>query len=452
MRAWIADNRRTSLALLVLLILSTWVRAWFIIHMPTVQLYDFETYYQLAVNVATGQGYTLGGYPVAWQGMLYSTALGVIFKLLGTTDVMVAKILNIFMSEATILFVFVLMRRLYNKPFAVWTAMLLMAFMPQQIAYCNVVGTEVVTAFVLSFTMVMMLLELKPVYKYPLLGVLSAILSLLKPFYLAYPLVLAVYAWLTKKDFKGAIVKFAVVFCVMWLAILPWSIRNYQKYHRFIPISYNSGFNLFINNNAQNVIGGWMDYHEIEMPESLTAAIDAEVEAHGASVKTSPNLEVMMKPYAKAWIMQNPLEFFKLGVIRTHATYFGGAWDISAWSMNALVYDEATSATDIYTFQRNLNLLRAVSDILLAFVSAFGCLFVFMNSWRVLKNLFNTRVKLLPAMLLPVINLAFISVVYFVYEGQPRYNFITLFMLIICFAIGLEMLLSQMQKYSEEGV
>ncbi|MBS7525836.1 glycosyltransferase family 39 protein [Fusibacter paucivorans] len=452
MKAWIAENRRTSLALAILLVFSTLVRVWFITQIPTIQQFDFETYYQLAVNVATGQGYTLGGYPVAWQGMLYSTALGVVFKLLGTTDVMVAKILNIAMSEATILFVFILMRRLYNKPFAVWTAVGLMAFMPQQIAYCNVVGTEVVTAFVLSFTMMMMTTSLKPTVKYPILGLLSAVLSLLKPFYLAYPLVLAVYAWLTEKDLKAAIVKFAVVFCVMWLAIMPWSIRNYQKYHRFIPISYNSGFNLFINNNAQNVHGGWMDYHEIEMPAALAEAIDAEVDAHGASVKTSPNLEVMMKPYAKTWMVENPVEFLKLGVIRTQATYFSGAWDISAWTMNALTYDETDSAIDVYTYQRNLNLLRAVSDILLAFVSTFGCLFVFMNSWRILKSLFNQHTKLRPSMLLPVINLAFISVVYFVYEGQPRYNFITLFMLIICFAIGLEFLLAQMKKYSEERV
>jgi lantibiotic modifying enzyme len=59
MKAWITENRRTSLALVILLVLSTLVRVWFITHIPTIQQYDFETYYQLAVNVATGQGYTL---------------------------------------------------------------------------------------------------------------------------------------------------------------------------------------------------------------------------------------------------------------------------------------------------------------------------------------------------------------------------------------------------------
>ena len=452
MKKWIVENKRAVGVLSVILALSTIIRLWFIFNIPTLQLYDFDTYYQLAVNVATGQGYTLGGYPIAWQGMLYSTALGMVFKIVGSTSLAIPKLLNVLMSEVTIIFVFALMKRLYDKPIAVWSAVGLMAFMPQQIAYCNVVGTEIETAFLLSATLLLSTIDLKAKVKYPLLGVLTAMLALSKPFYMAYPVVLGVYKWLTEKNLKSALLQFGVVFLVMWLVIMPWTIRNYQKYDRFIPISYNSGFNLFINNNAQNVHGGWMDYHEINMPEELEAEIESQVAMNGGTVKTAYNLEVLMKPYAQKWIASNPIEFFKLGVIRTHYTYFSGAWDISAWAMNELKFDETNSWIGPYTFQRNLNLFRAISDITLAFVSTFGCLFIFVNVWRILKNLFNKKVLLASWMLLPVINLAFISLVYFVYEGQPRYNFITLFMLIICFGIGLEMIVSAMRNNAESGV
>jgi len=120
--------------------------------------------------------------------------------------------------------------------------------------------------------------------------------------------------------------------------------------------------------------------------------------------------------------------------------------------MNKWVYDAGSTKIDQYTFQRNLNLLRAISDILLAFVSVFGCLFVFMNVWRIIKHLFHKTKCLSDAMLIPVLPLAFVSLVYFVYEGQPRYNFLVLSLLTLCFGIGLEMVASQMKALSEEAV
>jgi len=344
------------------------------------------------------------------------------------------------------------MKRIYDKPLAVWSVIALITFMPQQIAYCNVVGTEIEAAFLLILSLAIMLMPMRIRYKSLILGVMSALLSLSKPFFLAFPILVGVYLWLRHKDFKMAFFQGLIIFGVMWLIILPWRIRNIQKYDRFIPVSYNSGFNLYINNNAQNVHGGWMDYHAIEKPEALAEAIESEVLSHGNSVKTSPNLELMMKPYAKKWIVSNPIEFLKLGIIRTHATYFSGAWDLSAWTMNKWVYDEATATVDLYTFQRNLNLLRAISDILLAFVSVFGCLFVFINVWRILKHLFHKTKCLSDTMLIPVLPLSFVSLVYFVYEGQPRYNFLVISLLTLCFGIGLEMVASQMKHLSEEAI
>ena len=450
MITWTRANKRQGLTLGIFVVLGTLLRLWFIFNIPTEQLYDFDTYYQLAVNVSTGQGYTLGGYPVAWQGMLYSTALGIVFKIVGSTSVLIPKMLNIVMSEMTVVLCFYIMKRIYDKPLAVWSVVTLITFMPQQVAYCNVVGTEIEASFLLILSLTLMLMPMKKHYKSLALGIMSALLSLSKPFFLAFPILIGVYLWLRYKNLKGALVQGLIVFGVMWLIILPWSVRNLQKYDRFIPVSYNSGFNLYINNNAQNVHGGWMDYHEIEKPEALAEAIESEVLSHGDSVKTSPNLEVMMKPYAKKWIVSHPVEFLKLGVIRTHATYFGGAWDVSAWTMNKWVYDEATSGVDVYTFQRNLNLIRAISDILLAFVSVFGGLFVFINIGRILKHLFHKTKRLSDTMLIPVLPLAFVSLVYFVYEGQPRYNFLVVSLLTICFGIGLEMVTSQMKHLSEE--
>lgn len=442
MKKWTWEERewKPLLTLVAFLIVGAVLRIWFITQIPTEQQFDFETYQQLAVNIATGQGYTLGGYPVAWQGMLYSTGLGVLYKLMGSTSELIPKGLNVLMSEMTILWVYLILKKIYNRPWAVWMAVAWMTFMPHQIAYCNVVGTEIITAFLLGGTIWVSLLEIKARYKFPALGVLSALLALSKPFFLAYPLVLGVAEYLMSHNWKRSIALFGSSYLIMTLVILPWSLRNLEKYDRWVQISYNSGFNLYINNNAQNVHGGWMDYHQIEKPEALEKAIEAEVAAHGDSVKTSPNLEVLLKPYAMTYIKSHPLEFFKLGVIRIHSTYFNGAWDLDAWTMNGLKYEDSESGLDEFAYSRLMNFYRSVSDISLAIISGFGIVFVFMNIWRFIRSLFSRRGDLKPHIVIPVINLAFISLVFFVYEGQPRYNFIVLFLLIMAFAIGFDIL------------
>lgn len=433
----------------IFIVIGTLLRTYFIVNIPTSQMYDFDTYYQLAVNIATGQGYTLGGYPVAWQGMFYSTFIGVLFKLFGSTSVMIPKVVNVLLSEGTLVFTYFIMKRIYNKPWAVWTSVVILTLMPHQIAYCNVVGTEIITAFLMSLTIWYSLTAVKSRYKWPVLGILSGILSLTKPFFLAYPIILAVQSWLTEKNLKKVLTELLVLEVTMWLVILPWSIRNYEKFDRLIPISYNSGFNLFINNNADNTHGGWMDYREINMPEDLKKAIESEIKAHGESVKTSPNLEVIMKPYASDWMRAHPIEFIKLGIIRTHYTYFSGSWDINAWTMNELTADKMPNLS-LAEYQRNMNLLRSVSDILLGALSGFGIVYVFMNIWRVLQSFFSRRRVLRPVVSIPFLNLAFLSAVYFVYEGQPRYNFITLFLLTMAFSIGFDMIREQIKNSNSD--
>ncbi|MBF4694571.1 ArnT family glycosyltransferase [Fusibacter ferrireducens] len=438
------ENLKPILILSLFLLVGLYLRTLFILTIPTKQLYDFETYQQLAVNIATGQGYTLGGYPVAWQGMLYSTGLGVIYKLLGNTSEMIPKVINVLLSEMTIIFVYMIMKRIYNKPWAIWISVFLMTFMPHQIMYCNVIGTEIITAFFLSAAIYLSLLNIKMIYKFLGLGILCGFLALSKPFFLAYPVILAVSHYMMTHKWKQSLLYFASVYVVMMLVILPWSLRNLEKYDRWIPVSYNSGFNLYINNNAQNVHGGWMDYHDVKKPEALEQAIEAEVQSHGASVKTSPNLEVLLKPYAVDYIKAHPIEFLKLGVIRIHSTYFNGAWDLDAWTMNAISYDKLGEVlprfadVDEYTYARFMNFFRAISDMILGVISGFGIVFVFMNVLRMFKALYNQKLNLASFVVIPAINLAFVSLVFFVYEGQPRYNFIVLFLLIMTFAIGFD--------------
>jgi len=83
---------------------------------------------------------------------------------------------------------------------------------------------------------------------------------------------------------------------------------------------------------------------------------------------------------------------------------------------------------------RQFNFMVSIYDILLYIVSASGLMFIILNIKDIVVAMFTKKKKINMLTLLTFFNLSYVSAVYFVYEGQPRYNFIVLFLLIISFA------------------
>ncbi|MCH4891407.1 hypothetical protein EZV73_27805 [Acidaminobacter sp. JC074] len=428
------------IVILILSLIGLYLRVYVIQNIPTEQLYDFSTYYHVADNVYQGLGFTFQGHPIAWQGMGYSTILGIWFKIWSTNVEICAKWLNVVMSMATIYLVYYILHQLTKRKGIILGATLGVIFMPQHIVYCNTIGTEVMSAFVLAAVIAIQVTKFDWKFKYPILGLAVGIMSLVKPFFMAYPLLLAMVEWLKNKDYRETLKLLALVTAFMVLIISPWTLRNYRKFGRIIPISYNSGFNLYINNNQNNVHGGWQSFDDIYKTTELQAKIDEHLdnglETVSDNVKIASNIELDFKPEAQKWIRENPGEFFKLGVIRVHSTYFKGAWDMETWAMNQyraeLIKEHPEDQTKI---ARQFNFMASLSDILLYISTGFGLMFIVLNFKAIIVAIFSMKKKLNDLTTIVFLNLSYISLVYFVYEGQPRYNFIVLFLLIMAAAI-----------------
>lgn len=404
------------------------------INIPTTQLYDFNTYYEVATNVFSGMGFTLKGFPIAFQGMGYSTILGIWFKLFGQSTEELAKVMNIVMSMATVYCVYYILNKVTKNAKVILLAIIAVIFMPHHIAYCNTIGTEVMSAFALSIVIAIQVTDINWKIKYPLLGFAIGILSLIKPFFTMYPLVIGLIHWLNKKDLKDTLKLISISFICMAILIAPWTLRNYKKFDRFIPISYNSGFNLYINNNANNVHGGWQSFDDIyktpELQEKIDQHLDGPLFTPKDNLKIASNIELDFKPEAHKWIKENPLEFLKLGVIRTHATYFNGAWDIEYWTMND--YEEKLKESkDDKEVERQLNFMSVIYDITQYFVTVLGLLYIILNFKQIILGIFRKKDRISLFKSIVFLNLSYVSLVYFVYEGQPRYNFVILFLLIM---------------------
>lgn len=127
----------------------------------------------------------------------------------------------------------------------------------------------------------------------------------------------------------------------MCMIIAPWTYRNYKNFNLLIPISYNGGYVLFINNNDNNKNGAWMQIANIDISDKLKKQFKKYnfnyrtiVEDEVDQVMLKPELNDLFKKEAKKWIINNPIKFIKIGTIRVKNTFFNGAGDIYQWGTN----------------------------------------------------------------------------------------------------------------------
>lgn len=425
---------KDNIIIFVLSLVGFFLRLDFIYKIPTKQLYDFSTYYEVADNIYNNLGFTFRGFPIAFQGMGYSTALGVWFKIFNNNTEILAKWMNVAMSMATIYLVYYIMTRLTKRKSIIYLTTVITIFLPNHIAYCNAIGSEVMSEFLLALFIAVQVTKFNYKFKYPIMGAMVGVLSLTKPFFMAYPLLVALVKWLKEKDLKDTLKALVIVTAFMLLVISPWTLRNYNKFGRLIPISYNSGFNLYINNNANNTHGGWQSFDDIYKTDELDAKIQEHLSKAHDTVKLASDIELDFKPEAQKWIRENPIEFFKLGVIRINSTYFSGAWDIDAWTMNEYKNDLLETEDEMKVL-RHMNFLRSSFDIFVMIISSFGLIFIVVHFRDIIIGIFKKDKKVDELISIPFLNLSYISLVYFVYEGQPRYNFIVLFLLVMAMSV-----------------
>ncbi|MGI5881821.1 MAG: hypothetical protein ACOX7L_01995 [Dethiobacteria bacterium] len=418
---------------------AVYLRFWFIRAVPTEQLFDFATYQEIAVNVARHAGHTFRGLPIAWQGPAYPLALGHIYRWFGSCDILTGKYFNVALSILTLVAFYLLLRRLGSQlpsnqrpgsnKFFIYGAYTLAAFLPNFLAYNNVIGTEVFVTFLFIPILLLQVYKFNNWLRMPLLGALIGAAALAKPFFLAYPLVAALYFWLRERDLKKTAAMLAVLLVAATAVVAPWTCRNYKKFGRFIPISYNSGYVSYINNNDANLTGSWMDLREVPAGPELQETINVTLRRSGGYVQLAADLEPALKKAARRWITENPLEFVKLGFLRLKQTFFMGAWDIRSWAMNGL--PSTQDPREEISFRRNLSFFHSLSDVLIYILSSCGLLYMLVHLFPVARAIFRRELHLPDPILIPTINLAFLVFVIFAFEGQARYNFPALPLLII---------------------
>ncbi|CAB3395500.1 conserved membrane protein of unknown function [Kyrpidia spormannii] len=306
------------------------------------------------------------------------------------------------------------------------------AVFPTSVAYSSVLGTETLSA---ALVMVIAALHVRGFDRRPAgiaaLGALMGGLALVKPYFAVMPVLYGALYYLRAREERGApvtalrhpgagprgwlrpwtagtawrraILALVVSGAAAAAVVAPWTVRNALVFHRFIPISTNGDFVLYINNNDAN--RGWY-LDPLQVPNSIFKT-DRVLGPDG--VYDEAVAMARAKEEGIAWIRAHPLGFIRLGIDRLSVSYFNLAGDVADWSVAP-----AELRIDRRWVEPLLQGARAAALV----VIGGGWVYVLAMGLRRIAGL-----RLGAAHRVNVLMIAFVTAVIFASEGQPRYLF-----------------------------
>ncbi|QXE20392.1 hypothetical protein B5S50_16955 [Clostridium sp. 001] len=365
---------------------------------------DFDYYYRLSVDIANGlpwgDTYTSVG---------YCMLLGGVFKLLGA-GLFKAKLLNLFLTFASYILFYGVIRKINLKERDRKIIFALFVFMPNNIFYNSLVATEPLFTTILIFITFIYFRDIK--HKYFYIGLLVGLNALVKPFFIVYFFVIFLLELLIEKKIIASIKNSLVVLIVCAITIAPWICRNTKLIGQYTCISNNKGIVLYINNNSQNKMGRWMPADQVE--NSIV-----KTEEYKKANMTQKNK--MLTNAAKKWIKSHPMRFIELGFKRLCNVYFLG--DDILYSTHGSNISSAAEA-NLFAFTNSIRNVIFVPAII----------YILIYSMAILRAIWKRKTHLLNKYTVyNVILFYMFTCVYFITEGQGRYAFPEIFIMIYCF-------------------
>ncbi len=206
---------------------------------------DSIFYHNVGRFLAEGHGYIdpWGRGPTAHWPPAYPAALAVVYKLFWW-DLLWAKALNVGFAALTVVLVYVIALRLFDRRVA-YVAALVIAFFPGQVYFATLIFSENMFApvFLLVLVLTLVWTVQRPEARWwqlLVLGFLVGLAALVRAEGLVLaPVLVAVWA-VTVRPWSRLPAYTALLAMGVALALTPWTVRNAVQLHEFIPIRPNS--------------------------------------------------------------------------------------------------------------------------------------------------------------------------------------------------------------------
>lgn len=284
---------------------------------------DCGWYYERAIDLSAGRGYSINGVPTAYWPVGYPAFLGFLFTAFGPS-LFIAKISNIILYMGVLFFSYYIARKLFHSELTARITLLILSFYPNHIAYSSLLASEILFLFLLLLGLSLLMMTN---HRFRLAlgsGIIFGLACLVKPQAIFIPAIFfgtSLLASVKRKALRKYLTLLLIVYVSCIVTILPWTVRNYVAFDDFVFISTNSGINLLIGNNPY-ANGSYMYDDRVN---ALIEGAQGELER-----------DVMARTSAIKYIAEHPLETVRLLPRKVFYLYGfdveGIGWNISGIS------------------------------------------------------------------------------------------------------------------------
>lgn len=327
----------SSKFLLVCIALAFILRMAYILIVQTTPspIWDSSWYFERAIAIAQGEGYTVDGVATAYWPVGYPGFLGILFALSGPS-LFLAKCFNILFAIGTLINSYHLARLLFQSEIQARITAGILVFYPDHIVYTSLLSSELLFQWLLVLAVLVLLLSHthRSLWWTGVCGVVFGLATLVKPQALIVPAILLSYLFLRMglektQLFRAKvfpIVQGILLYGVLFLTIMPWTIRNALVFGDFVLVSTNGGINLLIGNNPY-ATGTYVSNKSMWELIGDTSN-DSEVE-----------IDQKARTYALSYIKNHPMQTIIL-FGRKIVFMYGNIVDGFVWNISEVKSDE----------------------------------------------------------------------------------------------------------------
>lgn len=214
---------------------------------------DEVAYDRLAAGLAAGVGYGAAGAPEAYRPIGYPAFLASCYVLFGRSYIPVI-IYQSLLGAATAALT-VLIGKVFAPRGAARAAGLLVALLPSQVAYAARLFPQVPFLFAILLA-TYLIVAFRKWWGAAAAGAVIGWGTLIYPLAAVFPIIVLTVDVFNRLPWKRIVLRVLLAAALTAAVVAPWSYRNGRVFHAFVPISTNSGVNLWIGNNP-HATGGF---------------------------------------------------------------------------------------------------------------------------------------------------------------------------------------------------
>ena len=243
-----AINEKTTIIICLFSVLVIQLLMLFFVR--TVPISDSSIYLSLADKLYETNSYikSNGNYtsfwPVGYPFYLF------LLKLIYYDNVLLARIVNIFISLSYILLIYKLFEATLDKNQKI-VLVFIISFFPNLLLNSNVLLTENLFCLLLWFVFYIIYKKDLNIRIGIMLGFLVGIISYIRPIGLLL-IILIIFYYVRVSDFKNYYPKLILMILIFVASLAPWIYRNYTIFDDFVLVSTNGGYNLLMGNHMNS--------------------------------------------------------------------------------------------------------------------------------------------------------------------------------------------------------